>query len=134
MVKDVQDGIITPKEIELLKQFEGIKRESDGYEKLTQPALSMLCRLKDKNNDLFVRRYEAARKVIDVIAQKVGYDPEKSGFEFYIPEDDGKGGYTSPIIRRIDEWLSRSGEKARLKRRVQELEQENAILRSLIGK
>lgn len=33
-----------------------------------------------------------------------------------------------------EEWISRSGEKAQLKRRVQELEQENALLRSLIQK
>lgn len=33
---------------------------------------------------------------------------------------------------RIENWLSRSGEKAQLKRRIQELESENAVLRSLI--
>ena len=129
-----RNDIITPEEIEALKKFEGLQKDPGGYDKLNQPGLALLCRMKDKNNDLFVRRYEAARRVIDAVARKVGYDPETCGLDLYIPEDDGEGGYTSPIVQRIDEWLSRSGEKAQLKRRVQELEQENKLLRSLIGK
>lgn len=36
--------------------------------------------------------------------------------------------------RKIKEWADdRSSEKVKLKRRVQELEQENAILRSVLG-
>jgi len=54
--------------------------------------------------------------------------PDDCGFWLYAPNADG----TSPISERIESWLSRSGEKSQLKRRIQELENENAILRSLI--
>ena len=79
---------------------------------------------------MFVRRYEAAREVIDIIAKAVGIDPQDSGFWLYAPNEDG----TTPITDRIESWFSRSGEKVQLKRRVQELEQENAILRSVLQK
>lgn len=90
----------------------------------------MLCRIKDKSNDLFVRRYEAARAVIDIISRQVGIDPDTTGGSLYYPNLDG----SSDIAQRIEEWVSRSGDKAVLKKRVQELEQENLILRSLLQK
>ena len=66
--------------------------------------------------------------VIDIIAKQIGINPENCGFWLYAPNVDG----TSPISERIENWLRRSGEKAQLKRRIQELESENAVLRSLI--
>jgi hypothetical protein len=77
---------------------------------------------------LFFRRAEAAKEVIDLIARKVGIDQDDTSFWLYAPDADG----STPILDRIEEWFSRSGEKAQLKRRLQELEQENALLRSLI--
>ena len=125
--------IINDAEIALLDRQEGItggKKGSEDYMKFAKEALAQFCSMKDASNDLFVRRYEAAREVIDIIARTVGIDPEDSGFWLYAPYEDG----TTPITDRIESWFSRSGEKAKLKRRIQELEQENTILRSLIQK
>ena len=125
--------IIDEREIELLDRYEGTmaqKKDPHRYDTFSKETLADFCRMKDRSNDMFFRRYQAAQEVIDLIAEHVGIDTEKTGFWLYSPEADG----STPIIRRIEEWFSRSGEKAQLKRRLQELEQENAILRSLIQK
>lgn len=124
---------IDENEAEVLDRYEGTlaqKKDPHRYDTLPKEDLTMLCRIKDKSNDLFVRRYEAARAVIDIISRQVGIDPDTSGLSLYYPDFDG----SSVIARRIEEWVSRSGDKAVLKKRVQELEQENLTLRSLILK
>lgn len=124
---------IDENEAEVLARYEGTlaqKKDPHRYDTLPKDVLALLCRTKDKSNDLFVRRYEAAREVIDIISRQVGIDPDTSGLSLYYPDFDG----SSVIARRIEEWVSRSGEKAVLKKRVQELEQENLTLRSLLQK
>ncbi len=124
---------IDENEAEVLARYEGTlaqKKDPHRYDALPKDALAALCRVKDKSNDLFVRRYEAAREVIDVIARQVSIDPDTLGLSIYYPDFDG----SSIIARRIEEWVSRSGEKAVLKKRVRELEQENLTLRSLLQK
>jgi len=125
--------IINEEEITLLDRYEGTISQSKDphrYDTFSAETLAQFCRLKDKSNDLFFRRAEAAKEVIDLIAKKVGIDPDDTSFWLYAPDADG----STPILDRIEEWFSRSGEKAQLKRRLQELEQENALLRSLIQK
>ena len=125
--------IIDENEAEVLDRYEGTlaqKKDPHRYDTLPKDDLALLCRIKDKSNDLFVRRYEAARAVIDIISRQVGIDPDTTGGSLYYPNLDG----SSDIAQRIEEWVSRSGEKAVLKKRVQELEQENLTLRSLILK
>lgn len=125
--------IICEEEVELLDRCEGITQRHDSeyyYDHFSKEALAQFCSMKDHSNDLFFRRYIAAREVIDLIAKQVGIDPDDSGFWLYAPDIDGK----SPIVDRMEGWFSRSGEKAQLKRRLQELEQENSLLRSLIQK
>lgn len=123
--------IINEEEVALLDKYEGTMRQEKDpyrYDSFAKETLADFCRMKDRSNDMYFRRYQAAKEVIDMIAEKVGIDPDKTGFWLYAPDTDG----TSPILKRIDEWLSRSGEKAKLKRRLQELEKENTLLRSLI--
>lgn len=125
--------IVSDVEIELLKRMEGMSKkpgDPESYKGLSEEGLCMLCAMKDRSNDMFTRRYQGAKEVIDLIAKSVGIDPDDTSFWLYAPDIDGR----SPIADRLDEWVSRSGEKAKLKRRVQELEQENSILRSLIQK
>lgn len=125
--------IIDENEAEVLDRYEGTlaqKKDPHRYDTLPKEDLATLCRIKDKSNDLFVRRYEAARAVIDIISRQVGIDPDTTGGSLYYPNLDG----SSVIARRIEEWVSRSGDKAALKKRVQELEQENLTLLSLILK
>lgn len=125
--------IIDEREVELLNKYEGTMSQTKDpyrYDTFSKETLTHFCRMKDRSNDLFYRRAQASREVIDMIAKKVGIDPDNTDFWLYAPDTNG----TSPILNTIEEWFSRSGEKAKLKRRVQELEQENAILRSLIQK
>lgn len=125
--------IIDEREIELLDKYEGTMNQTKDphrYDTFGKETLADFCRMKDRSNDMYFRRYQAAREVINLIAKEVGIDPENTGFWLYAPETDGG----SPILNRIKEWVSRSGEKAQLKKRAQELEQENTILRSLIQK
>lgn len=125
--------IICDEEVELLNKYEGTMSQTEDpyrYDTFSKETLADFCRMKDRSNDMFFRRYHAARDVIDLIAKQVGIDPENTCFWLYAPDIDG----TSPIVKRMEDWLSRSGEKAKLKRKLQELEQENALLRSLIQK
>lgn len=125
--------IINEEEASLLEQVEGITggvKSSEAYMKCSKEGLATLCAMKDKSNDLFLRRANAARAVIDIIAMQVGIDPKDSGLSLYAPHEDG----TTHIFEMIESWFSKSGEKAQLKRRLQELEKENSILRSVLGK
>lgn len=125
--------IINDAEIALLDKYEGTMSQTKDphrYNTFDKETLAALCKMKDRNNDMFFKRYQAAQEVIDIVAKQVGINPDNTGYWLYAPDCDG----SSPILRRIEEWISRSGEKAQLKRRVQELEQENAILRTLIQK
>ena len=120
-------------ELELLERYKGTVHDlSDPsrYDNFSADSLAMFCRMKDRSNDIFMRRCAAAREVIDIIAEQVGINPNKTSFWLYAPDADG----STPIVKRIEEWVSRSGEKAVLKKRIQELEQENSVLRSLIQK
>ena len=65
-----------------------------------------------------------------MIAKHVGIDPKTSGFWLYAPDYNG----SSPIIEKMDQYFSRSGDKVKLKKKIDELEAENAVLRSLIRK
>ena len=123
--------IVNEEELALLDRYEGITaqiKDPYRYDTFPRESLAMICRMKDRSNDLYFKRFQAAREVIDLIARKVGIDPDDTGFRLYAPDLDGK----SPISDRIEGWVSRSGEKEQLKRRLQELEQENTILRSLL--
>lgn len=132
-MKEHERYIIDEREVELLDRYEGTmsqEKDPNRYDTFSKESLAGFCRMKDRSNDLFFRRYQAAREVIDLIAREVGINPDDTGLWIYAPDTDG----SSPILNRIKEWVSRSGEKAQLKKRLQELEQENAVLLSLIQK
>ena len=125
--------IIDEQEIELLEKYEEItcrSKDPNRYDGFDRDVLAEFCRMKDRSNDIYFKRTQAARDVIDMIAKLVGIDPEDTALWLYATDSDG----SSPILNRIGEWISRSGDKAQLKKRVQELEAENALLRSLIRK
>ena len=90
----------------------------------------MLLRLKDKNNAMLQARLESARAVIDDMARVVGINPDDTSYYLYSPDPDGG----SAIAEKMKEYISRAGNKAELKKRIDELEAENAVLRSLITK
>lgn len=125
--------IINDEEIELLDRYEGTmnqRKDPYRYDTFSAETLSALCRVKDRSNDMYFRRYQAARNVIDLVAKQVNINPDNTGYWLYAPDCDG----SSPIIRKMEEYFSRSGEKVKLKKRIDELEKENALLRSLLQK
>lgn len=122
---------ITQQEMELLVEYpsEIEQRDLSRYDYLGQDAAVLLL-LKDRSLLLFDKRYRAAREVVDMIAKRIGIDPQNTSFWLYAPDLDG----SSPILKKMDDYFSRSGDKVKLKKRIDELETENAILRSLIQK
>jgi hypothetical protein len=84
------------------------------------------CKLKDRAIALFDARWQAAKAVIDLIAEELGL--ANRGYYLYAPGVDD----SHPILDEIHEYISRSGDKAKMKKRIAELENENAVLRSLI--
>lgn len=125
--------IVNEEELTLLDKYQGImsqKKDKYRYDTFDKETLIALCLLKDRSNDLYFRRFQAARDVIDLIARSVDIDPENTSYWLYSPNADG----TSPIIKKIENYISNRGEKAKLKKRVDELERENSLLRSLIQK
>lgn len=124
--------IIDEREVELLERYEGTmaqKNDPYRYDTFNKETLADFCKIKDRSNDIYYKRFQAAREVIDLIAKQVGINPENTSYWLYALEVDG----TTPIVKRMEEWFSRRGEKAQLKRRLQELEQENSYLKSLIN-
>lgn len=99
------------------------------YDELPREDLLTLLRVKDSSISLFQRYSRERAEVIDLLARKVGLDPDTCGLDLYcLAVHDGN----SPIAEKMDAWFDRSGEKPKLKRRIDELERENAYLRSLI--
>ena len=116
-----------------LEQYPGVcfdLKDPTRYDGFPVESLAMFCRMKDQSNNMFLQRVAAAQEVIDLLARKVGIDPEKCGLLLYTLDPDG----SSPIADKMDEYFSRSGEKVKLKKRIDELENENRILRTLIQK
>jgi len=73
------------------------------------------------------KEYEDAVEVIDLIADELELSDKG---HFLYAAVDGQ----TPIVEKIRQFLDRGGDKTKLKKRVDELENENSILRSLIGK
>lgn len=118
-------------ETELLKAYENCEERRDAsYENVTREGMVRILHLKNRTNSLFKRRCDAARDVIDMIAKRVGIDPESTYLFLYAPDPEG----SSPIVAKMDEYFDRGGDKVKLKKRIGELETENAVLRSLIQK
>lgn len=99
----------------------------DGF---SAESLAMFCRMKDRSNDIFLKRVAAAQEVIDQLARLLNIDPENSGLSLYVPDSDG----SSYIARKLEEYISHAGDKVKLKKRVDELEKENSVLCSLLLK
>ena len=87
-----------------------------------------VCKLKDRTIAIFDARWQAVKEVIDLIAEELNI--ANKGYFLYGPGYDD----THPILTEIQEYVSRAGDKAQLKKRIAELENENAVLRSLVGK
>ncbi len=92
---------------------------------LTQEQLTGICYLRTQTCKIFMQRLEEAREVIDLVAEEI--DMTDSGRYLY-GAPDGE----SALVEKIRQYLDRGGDKVKLKRRIDELEKENAVLRSLL--
>lgn len=124
---------VTSEERELLETMRSAKEcthtrdAAKEYEQLSKSTLALCCALKDYNLAQRDCRLASARAVIDDVAEVIDWHDDGTSI-YYMDYDD-----RSALGRKIAEWADRSGEKVKLKRRVQELERENAILRSVLG-
>lgn len=123
--------IVSEGELELLDKYGDQManlKDTSRYDNFSKESLAAFCRMKDKSINLLLQRCKGAREVIDILADEIGMND--LGLALYFPDEEG----SSPILRRISGWVERSGEKAQLKKKVQELERENSLLRSLLQK
>ena len=105
-------------------------RSDEYYQEMQMPTVGDyrdLLKLKDRSTALYDKRYQAAIAVIDLIAERIGL--QDKGHYLYAPLNG-----SSPLVEKLDDYLDRSGDKVKMKRRIDELETENAVLRSLVGK
>jgi hypothetical protein len=105
-------------------------RPDEYYEKIEMPVVGdyrAMLNFKDKSTALFDKRWQAAKDVIDLAAERLGINPDDH--YLYAPIN-GK----SILVEKIDDYFDRSGDKVKLKKRINELENENSVLRSLVGK
>lgn len=124
-------AVVTNEEAEMLEQLglqTGYMRNPDAYSNFDKESLTMFCRMKDRTTATFQMRLDNARQVIDHVARAVGINPEDTSYYLYSLDADG----SSPITRALEGWISYRGDKAQLKRRVQELEQENQLLKKMM--
>lgn len=90
-----------------------------------------LAKLKDNGLALYDRRWQSAKAVIDLVAKEIDIDPEKTPHLLYGLYQD-KGEFSSPLVDKMRTWFDKSGDKAKLKKRVAELEAQLDALRSAL--
>lgn len=111
-------------ETEVTMEIEIVK----DYAKLDRDALERLLLLKDRTNKLLQGRLDEAKAVIDAVAKYVEIDDK--GYYLYGVYEDG----STPITNEIKRYFDDGGDKVKLKKRIAELENENSVLRSILGK
>ena len=85
--------------------------------------------------EMYDKRWQAACEVIDIIAAKVGIDATSQGLYLYQVDWNSETETASSLLAdKIDEWLSRSGDKVKLKKKISELESEVEVLKRLLRK
>lgn len=92
--------IVDEREIDLLDRYEGTmsqRKDPHRYNTFDKETLAVLCKMKDRSNDMFFRRYQAAQEVIDIIAKQVGINPDNTGYWLYAPDCDG----SSPTCKTL---------------------------------
>jgi hypothetical protein len=100
--------------------------EQEDYIGLDNEALQRLCGLKDRRAEILIRELRESREVIDAVAKKFDLHNEGKYLYWLI---DGE----APLVNKIEEYLSCEGDKVQIKKRLDELENENRILRSVVG-
>ena len=103
------------------------KAELQKYMRLDKENLSASLVLKDQLNSKLKEQVAEREAVIDAIAEYLGL--QDKGLVFY----NGLSG-KNRLLDEIKDYLSKRGDKVKLKKRIAELENENSVLRTLIQK
>jgi hypothetical protein len=96
-----------------------------NYDNLSKEDLVVLLRATNRTADIFQRRITERSEVIYEIAKYVGVNDCE-----YIYGLDDKG--NSPLLDKMKNWFDNSGDKAKLKKKVEELENEIEVLKKYI--
>jgi 3-oxoacyl-ACP reductase-like protein len=116
-------------ETEITSDFDRPKEHYDSCVKeLSGEQWRDLCVFKDKNTALFDKRWQSAKAVIDIVACRIGIPPLETG-HFLYSLIHGR----SPLADKLDDYFDHSGDKAKLKKRIGELEAEVKALGSIIA-
>jgi hypothetical protein len=106
-------------------------RPESYYEDIDFPTIGdyrEMLRFKDRNTALYDVRWQTAKAVIDLMAETIGANLK--GELLYGLDYDER----SPLVDKLVDYFDRSGDKVKMKKRIDELENENRVLRSLHGK
>ena len=113
-------------------------RPDSYYEAIDFPTIGTYrdwLKFKDQNTMIYDKRWQAACEVIDIIAKRLGIDTETCGLSLYGADWDSKTKTaSSPLADKLEDLLDRSGDKVKLKKQIADLENENSVLRSVLGK
>ena len=90
-----------------------------------------MCIMKDRLIALYDKRWQSARAVIDLIAKELNIDPEKTDRYLYaLVQVNGE--FESPLVNEMRGWFDKSGDKAKLKKRIKELETQIEALKAVL--
>jgi hypothetical protein len=90
-----------------------------------------MCIMKDRLIALYDKRWQSARAVIDLIAAELEIDPENCGLNLYALKQVN-GEFESPLVNEMRGWFDKSGDKAKLKKRIKDLEAQVDALRAAL--
>jgi hypothetical protein len=111
-------------------------RSNDYYDKFrhrtyTGEEYADMCAFKDKSIAMFDKRWKSAKAVIDLIAAEVNIDPEDCGVYLYALTQS-KENFESPLVAEMRTWFDKSGDKAKLKKQIKDLEAQVDALRAAL--
>jgi hypothetical protein len=126
--------IISPSGIKI--PHSDFDRPNDYYSKMcdrtyTGEEYAEMCAFKDRTIALFDKRWQSARAVIDLIAAELEIDPENCGLNLYALKQVN-GEFESPLVNEMRGWFDKSGDKAKLKKRIKELEAQIEALKAVL--
>lgn len=116
--------------------YSDFDRPNDCYDRYrnktyTGDEFAEMCIMKDRLIALYDKRWQSARAVIDLIAKELNIDPEKTDRYLYaLVQVNGE--FESPLVNEMRGWFDKSGDKAKLKKRIKELEAQVEALRAVL--
>lgn len=98
------------------------------YDSYAPAEFARFAQYKDRTISMYDRRWQSAKAVIDLVAQEVFIDPDTTNVSLYGLRSDG----SAHLVDAIRRWSDKSGDKAKLKKRVAELENQVEMLKQML--